>query len=345
MESITFIGMNKSALLIFLALALLSCSKEAKEKEMPLKIVFGSCSDQNQPEALWQEMANQKAQYALLLGDNVYADEMSLPELEAAYKMQKDMSGFQQLSKVSRIYGIWDDHDYGANDAGKYHRGKDSAQIAFLNFFNFDQNDPLRSQEGVNQSYNLQNADKTIKLILLDTRYFRDTLLADTVTNARYLPNTEGDILGENQWKWLEKELRQSNAQMHIIASSIQVVSWEHPFEKWSNFPKARKRLFDLIQTTKPSNAIFLSGDRHISEISGLTLPDYPTTLYDLTCSGLTHTWSEVWEESNQHRTGELIIKRNYGLLIIDWEKDKPSVTVRFKGHADSTFLTRRLEL
>ncbi|MGC1242389.1 MAG: hypothetical protein WA874_12410 [Chryseosolibacter sp.] len=63
----------------------------------------------------------------------------------------------------------------------------------------------------------------------------------------RNTPNVTGTLLGEDQWKWLEEELRSSGAAINIINSSIQVLPEEHHFEKWANFPAERKKLLDLI--------------------------------------------------------------------------------------------------
>jgi alkaline phosphatase D len=61
------------------------------------------------------------------------------------------------------------------------------------------------------------------KLILLDTRYFFD--------------REEGDILGEEQWKWLAEQLNGSDAQVHLITSGTQILPHEKLYiEKWANY-------------------------------------------------------------------------------------------------------------
>ena len=52
------------------------------------------------------------------------------------------------------------------------------------------------------------------QVILLDTRYHRDPLFSN------------GDVLGEGQWTWLERQLRENEAQITIIGSSIQVITY-----------------------------------------------------------------------------------------------------------------------
>ena len=83
-------------------------------------------------------------------------------------------------------------------------------------------------------------------------------------------------MLGETQWLWLEKELRESDAALHIIGSSIQFVAEDHGYEKWANFPAARERFIQLLGRIKPTNTFIISGDRHIAEISKLKIPQLP---------------------------------------------------------------------
>lgn len=147
-------------------------------------------------------------------------------------------------------------------------------------------------------------------------------------------------MLGEAQWHWLEKELTQSDADVHLIGSGIQVLPNEHPHEKWATFPAARQRLLDLPGKTKPRGAVLLSGDRHIAEVSKATVPGLGYDLYDITSSGLTHV-AKPHEEPNKHRVGQLVAKLNYGLVTIDWTARLLTATVRIQGDSLATHLTQ----
>jgi alkaline phosphatase D len=153
-----------------------------------------------------------------------------------------------------------------------------------------------------------------------------------TIPGRRYDPNPDGDILGEVQWDWLERELTKSDAAIHIIASSIQFVSNEHWFEKWGNFPKSRQRMLDLLAKVKPANTFFISGDRHIGEVSKMNVDGLPYSLYDFTSSGLTHTWDEPRDEPNGYRVGRLIVQKNFGLITINWNDKLPDLVVEIRG-------------
>jgi alkaline phosphatase D len=56
----------------------------------------------------------------------------------------------------------------------------------------------------------------------------------------------------------------------------------------------------------------------------------FPGGLYEVTSSGLTHTWSTVSDEKNSFRVSDLIAKLNYGLATLDWKNE--AVLVEIKG-------------
>ena len=105
------------------------------------------------------------------------------------------------------------------------------------------------------------------------------------------MPNADpaATVLGEAQWRWLAEQLKVP-AELRLIGSGVQVVPDEHGSETWGNFPHERKRLFKLIRDTGTGGVVFLSGDRHLAEISKLPAghPDgvgYP--VYDVCSSSL----------------------------------------------------------
>jgi len=93
-----------------------------------------------------------------------------------------------------------------------------------------------------------------VKIILLDSRRHRET--------------PGGDVLGAEQWQWLEQQLTSSTADVHLIGTGVQVIPTEHSYDKWASLGGARERLLNLIGKTQPRNLIILSGDRHLGEIS-----------------------------------------------------------------------------
>ena len=302
-------------------------------------IAFGSCSDQKRPQPLWDDIVAQKPDLWIWLGDNIYGDSEDMDVLRTKYDQQKANPVYQQLRQSTPIIGVWDDHDYGVNDGGKEYPKRKESQQVMLDFFDVPASSPLRTQEGGYSVHTYGPKGKRVKVILLDGRYFRDPLKKDGKDNV---PDPAGDILGETQWKWLENQLTNSDADIHIIGSGIQVLPEEHVYEKWANFPTARQRLLDLVSKIKPKGAFFISGDRHMSEVSKVSIPGLPYALFDFTSSSLTHV-SAPHEEPNRHRVGEMVAKINYGLITIDWNARPLRATVRINGDAGATYLTQEI--
>jgi len=306
-------------------------------------IAIGSCNRQDEPQAIWDAIRKENPDLWIWLGDNIYGDTENMDVMLAKYQRQKGEAAYRRFRKEVPVIGIWDDHDYGVNDGGKEYPQKEASSSLLLDFLDVPKEAEVRKREGVYQSYTFGPEGEEIKIILLDTRYFRDPLEPQSMAGPRYYPNPEGDILGEAQWRWLEQELTNSDAQIHLIGTSIQLIPEEQFFEKWANFPAARDRFFRLLEKTKPSRPVLISGDRHISELSRIELPALETPLYELTSSGMTHTWGSAGEEPNRYRVGELIISKAFGLIRIDWSGAEPSLRVLVKKDNGQELLSREL--
>lgn len=342
---------------LLLLLTFFTCNKKVAEEIsfIPLstvenqivnRIAFGSCNKQNGNQQMWQYIIQNNPDLWIWLGDNIYADTEDMELMAQKYNLQKSHPEYQALLKNCPVIGIWDDHDYGVNDGGKEYPKKEESKKLMLDFMDVPEEAAVsKRRHGAYQSYVLGPATKQVKVILLDARYFRDELVHDTTKGRRYKANPSGDILGEEQWEWLGKELRESEAAIHIIGCGIQFIPEEHGWEKWANFPKARKRFFDLLVSTKPANPLLISGDRHISEISGIQLDGLSHPLYEVTSSSLTHAWSGVNVETNQYRVGEMINQNNFAILDIDWEAENPRMTISIKGLNDELFLEETLKI
>ena len=307
-------------------------------------IALGSCNRQNLPQDMWPTIASHDPQLWMWMGDNIYGDSEDMTVILEKYQKQKGGEAYSQFQNKIPIIGVWDDHDYGVNDGDKNFPKKKETKQLMMDFLDVPLNDISRKRPGAYQSYTFGEKGKRVKIILLDGRYFRDELQPDPSEDKRYIVNETGDMLGEAQWKWLEEELTKSNAQVHLIACGIQFIPEEQIYEKWANFPAARDRFFKLLQKTKPAHTLLLSGDRHISELSKMELEGLPYPLYELTASGMTHTWSLGGSEPNQYRVGDLIVALNFGLIQIDWSQEKPSLTVEIRGNDDTSLLKEQLK-
>ncbi len=284
---------------------------------------------------MWEEIVEEQPDLWIWLGDNIYGDSDVVDTLIAKYNRQNENEGYKELLASTPIIGTWDDHDYGKNDGGVEFVSKEASQQALLDFLGKDPDDPIRNQKGVYSTQTYTLGKVKIKVILLDSRYHRDHIER---IDGVYQLNESGSVLGEEQWTWLESQLIKSDADIHLIGNGIQVISMEHRFEKWQNFPNERQRMLDLIKNTQAPGVIFLSGDRHIAEVSELDFEGVSYPLRDFTASGLTHSYEAAGAEVNRYRISPLVGMKNYGVFTFIEQQESVQIEAKIGGLNDTTF-------
>ena len=288
------------------------------------KLGVGSCIDQNLKQDIWITIKKHNIDGFIFLGDNVYGDTSSgkLDKMKRAYAKQK--SNFPSWLNKKDIIAIWDDHDYGVNDGGADYKNKNEAKKLFIDFWKIPVSDVRRKRQGLYFERSQLIEDKEIQYIVLDTRYFRSPLNGET-NNYQPNKNPYATVLGNKQWKWFRKTLRNSEAEIIFILSSIQVLATNHPYEKWANFPHERKRLLKEIKLASQDKTIIaLSGDRHRS---GIYQNDF---FLELTSSSLNKA-SSITVEYDPLLIGRTYPEVNFGLIEIDSKKNLISLSIRNK--------------
>ena len=294
-------------------------------------IAFGSCLKETRPQPIWEAVLEANPDVFVMLGDNIYGDTRDMVKLRQKWRTLDEVPGFRRLRSECRLLAIWDDHDYGENDAGASYPKKVESQEAFLDFLNEPEDSPRRKTPGIYDAQIIGPPEKRVQFILLDTRYFRTALLRNPSRKrgqGPYMPNPDpkARILGPEQWKWLKDQLLKP-AEIRVIASSIQVLSIHHGWETWGNFPKERDRLLKLIKTTKANGVVFLSGDRHSAEISKLDV-GVPYPILDATASAMNQRQKPV-EEYNPYRISKHYFNENFGLMKINWSGNIPNISLQ----------------
>ena len=291
------------------------------------RLAFGSCRKQYKPQPIWDAVAAQKPDVWVWTGDAVYVKRGPSPEtLRAAHRdANADENYRAMVENVRHVEGTWDDHDYGPNDGGKHWAHKEVARQMFLDeALGAPADSPRRTQAGgLYSSRTYGAAARNVKLINLDTRFSRDDAVIPSPGASPHLfkpgyvaaalrllcaitgygADHDGDVLGEEQWAWLRRELTNSTAAAHLIVSSIQVLTTSPVVESWGHYPRSRRRLLELLRETRASGALLLSGDVHHAElmgVRGLSSAAPPTNardasleasgLLEVTSSGLTHS-------------------------------------------------------
>lgn len=337
------------ALLLGLSLASAASGPVSKPDHALTRIGFGSCARESDPQPIWDSIVALKPELFLLIGDNIYGDTTNMTVLKARYDQLGAQPGYIRLRETCPILATWDDHDFGKDDAGVEFPLKKESQRVMQDFLGVPTNSPLRQREGVYDARVFGPVGGRVQVILLDTRYFRSALKKATnrVTNfGPYTGNNDpaATVLGDAQWTWLREQLVQP-AEVRLICSSIQVVAEDHGWEKWMNHPLERQKLYRLIRETRANGVVFLSGDRHLAELSMMDA-DMGYPVYDLTSSGL-NRGAKAWRpfEPNRHRIATMNFGDNFGWIEINWNAPQPSISLQIRDLEGDIRIQQKLSL
>jgi len=222
---------------------------------------------------------------------------------------------------------------------------------------------------------------------MLDTRSFRDAHLIPSVgATLRGVPvlgrltpllaaatrlvsmwfaewiDFGSDVLGEAQWAWLETQLTEAqNSKFVVLLTSIQFGTSNPSFESWGHFPRAKRRLLELLARTAGPAVLLISGDVHHAELIAPPATRFvdETPLYDcgqlveVTTSGMTHTISTslttrllfpplIWWFS-RHRASPQSFSTEYNYATLAFDYDAAHVDVRVRGPGENVLLAARL--
>jgi alkaline phosphatase D len=235
-----------------LKIAVVSCMNDGFEKEFKI----------------WNTLAQKNPEYVLMIGDNVYANRgpngshlSSTPEnIWRRYTDIRLTLPFYFQEKLVPVHAVWDDNDYGPKDANESFEFKEESKDIFDTFFAQSISDEIYTKGfGVGGLLSLGD----FNLYFLDSRYYRSA-------------NKEGKHLGSDQYRWLMKSLKEESQPSFIIKGD-QFFGGYHEFDSYEANHPIDFALFVSDLKTLGTPFIFLSGDRHMSEVM-----QFPRSLFGL---------------------------------------------------------------
>lgn len=287
-------------------------------------------------------MAQRKADFMLWLGDNTYtreADYTSMSGLAYRYLHTRSDKNLQPLLRAMPHYATWDDHDFGPNNAGRSYELKESSRHLFTQFW------PARSYGENNEGIYTRFKYSDCEFFLLDDRYFRDDTDMD---EAAYPQKSQ---LGEQQKIWLKNALKDSHAPFKFVVVGGQFLNEYTTKESYNLYKNERQELLDFIAAQKIEGVIFLSGDRHHTELLRNDKFKAKTgyAIYDLTSSPLSsganvNVFRDSMEANNPMRVkGTLVAESNYCELTVSGKRRERVLTIRCINAAGETKWEQRI--
>ena len=284
----------------------------------PLRIALGSCVYLNDPVAdppapplggdyrIFEAIAASQPDLMLWLGDNIYLrprDYFSPAGISDRYRQLRTLPELQNLWHSSAHYAIWDDHDYGDNDADRSYRLRQASFELFQHYW-------------ANPAYGLPEAPgvfgrfgwSDVEFFLTDNRSYRAPFR---------MADPHRDFFGPRQLQWLKDSLSASQASFKFVVVGNQVLNTRTPSENFYSYQSEYQDFLGWLAQAKIPGVVLLSGDRHHSEMLRLDRPGtYP--LYEWTVSPLTSKAYPPFPQEQvlpERMPGSLLVERNYGLI------------------------------
>ena len=237
---------------------------------MSFRIAFGSCATTGSNHKVFSTIRGLNPLFFLHMGDfhyeNIGKNEPLL--YQQAFERVLRSARQAELYRSVPITYIWDDHDYGPDDADRTAEGRTAALKVYRQYV---PHYPLDREGGELATIQQAFTVGRVRFIATDVRSQRNPV--DT-------PDGPGkSMLGEKQRKWLQTQF--DSARDYALVVWVNVVPWitksqpgsEHG---WEPFAYERTLLADHIKSAGLVNKfVILSGDGHMVAIDDGTNSDY----------------------------------------------------------------------
>ena len=327
---------------------------EASAPGSSFSVAFASCMNPlNVPiQPLWTQVGVYRPDVLMLIGDNNYMpmqpEAYEAPENTVQYAMARyhrylrDVPGLRSVLATTPTYAIWDDHDYGPNNADRTFRWKELSLDLFKKYW---PNPAAGTDEtpGIFYSFKIGDAE----FFMLDDRYHRD-------------PNEAPDretMLGAGQLAWLKEGLAESTATFKVIVNGHTLsIDRDDQAEYWARFGDEREEFLDWMFDEEIEGVFFLSGDWHVGSLSRIEYAEEGYPLWELISSnaGVHPVEADLHQYRYRRQTrghsrrfdGPIINDvrdYNFGLLEFSGEEGNRSVMLRLIDDRGQVRVAHRL--
>lgn len=269
---------------------------------------------------IFNAIHQQRPDAMLWLGDNTYLREVdwyTRTGILARYTHTRSLPEMQPLLASAHNFAIWDDHDFGPDNSDASFIQKELTLEAFKLFWG-NLSYGINGKPGTTSSFQYNDID----FFLLDNRSFRNPDLRLT---------GERSLLGAAQLEWLIDGLVNSKAPFKMVVVGNQVLNNSKIIKEsyYKLYVEERFYLLKRLEEENIKNVVFLTGDRHFTELSQYKNAK-GNMIYDWTVSPLTSGVLEKVEMDNTLRVeGTLLQERNFGLLEFKGPKTARTLTMR----------------
>ncbi len=231
-------------------------------------VAVGSCARVGSNGRVFDTIRELDPLLYLITGDLHYGDNgrNDVGRYQEVMDLTLSLPAQAALYESTPIAYMWDDHDYGGNDADGNSPSRQAAMAAYREYV---------------PSYNLSGDESAIY------QAFTIGRVRFILTDARSARNLDNDdnaeapsMLGFEQKAWLKDELENS-AKSHELVVWVNPVPWiadaEDGADHWGGYAVERRELADHIATNNIDNLLMVAGDAHMVAIDDGSNTDYST--------------------------------------------------------------------
>ena len=231
-------------------------------------LAFGACARTLSNGAVFDAIRSIDPLAYVIMGDFHYGDRFDPDLSERRELMDLTLTRPAQaaLYRSTPVAYMWDDHDYGGNDAHRYTAARTAAMDVYRQYV------PHYELAGEFTPIHQAFSAGRVRVVITDTRSSR--------TPTPTPDGLEPTLLGNEQRAWLLDELERS-ARSHAVVLWVNSVPWiaepDASADHWGGYPEERRLVADFIATNDIDNLIMVSGDAHMVAIDDGTNSDYST--------------------------------------------------------------------
>jgi hypothetical protein len=215
---------------------------------------FGSCSRTGSNGAVYDAVREAAPLFFVADGDLFYGDIAAddPTRFDGMYDRTLSSPGPGALYRSTSTVYVWDDHDYGGNDATAASPSRHAALDAYARHVPHHPFAP--AGDGIAQAFTVGR----VRVVVTDGRSMR--------TDDEPLPT----MLGSVQREWLIDEIvgaSRSHALVVWVNASPWITRASTGADSWAGFADERRAIADAIEAAHVSNLLMISGDAHMSAI------------------------------------------------------------------------------
>jgi alkaline phosphatase D len=281
-----------------------------------IRVVVGGDIAGEDAQPIFAQIEAVKPDFALFVGDQIYADKLKPHFLEFAAKYERNwnITELRTLLQSVPAFMMWDDHEIEDN----YFRGASEsrykpARLAYELYVQAHNPAPLRAGE---LHYQLEAAN--ISFFVLDVRSHR--------SDPKLKDGEQKTMLGPDQKADLARFLKCARGVLKVVVTPVVLSEHARGNDSWNEYDGEREQLMELIEREKIDNVIVISGDQHWSAV--FLHEREKTRFYEFLPTPL----SKDVGNAPRHETADIVARDddNYVFGVVDFDTTVEPATIAF---------------